>query len=124
MWLYKRTITAPNTAAAGAVVNNTNKEVIFKYCACFTDSITEINNTQVDDAQKIDVVMPIYNLIEFSDAYSKTSRSLWQYYRDEPALDNNGNIIDYPDDNNNSALFKFKQKITRQTGNGGTKMFK
>ena len=68
--------------------------------------------------------MPIYNLIEFSDAYSKTSRSLWQYYRDEPALDNNGNIIDYPDDNNNSALFKFKQKITRQTGNGGTKMFK
>ena len=68
--------------------------------------------------------MPIYNLIEFSDAYSKTSRSLWQYYRDEPALDNNGNIIDYPDENNNSALFKFKQKIKRQTGNGGTKMFK
>ena len=68
--------------------------------------------------------MPIYNLIEFSDAYSKTSGILWQYYRDEPALDNNGNIIDYPDKNNNSALFKFKQKITRQTGNGGTKMFK
>ena len=64
-------------AAAGAVVNNTNKEVIFKYCASFTDSITEINNTQVDDAQKIDVVMPIYNLIEFSDTYPKTSGSLW-----------------------------------------------
>ena len=38
--------------------------------------------------------MPIYNLIEFSDTYPKTSGSLWQYYRDEPALDNNGNIID------------------------------
>ena len=44
-----------------------------------------------------------------------------QYYRDEPALENNGSIIDFPDDNNNSASFKFKQKITGQTGAGGTK---
>ena len=65
--------------------------------------------------------MTMYNLIEYSDAYSETSGSLWQYYRDEAALDNNGNIIDFPDDNNNSASFKFKQKITRQTGNSGTK---
>ena len=43
-----------------------------------------------------------------------------QYYRDEPALDSNGNI-DFPDDNNNSASFKFKQKIIGQTGNYGTK---
>ena len=42
-------------------------------------------------------------------------------YRDEPALDNNGNIIDFPGDNNNSASFKFKRKITGQTGKGGTK---
>ena len=54
--------------------------------------------------------MPMYNLIEYSDAYSKTSGSLWQYYRDGPALDNNGNITDFPDNNNNSASFKFKQK--------------
>ena len=60
--------------------------------------------------KKIDVVMPMYNLIEYSDAYSKTSGSLWQYYRDEPALDNNGNITDFPYDNNNSASFKLKQK--------------
>ena len=64
--------------------------------------------------------MPMYNLIEYSDAYSKTSGSLCQYYRDEPALDNNGNI-NFPNDNNNSASFKFEQKITGQTGNGGTK---
>ena len=44
--------------------------------------------------------MHMYNLIEYSDAHSKTSGSLWQYYRDEPALDNNGNIIDFLGDNN------------------------
>ena len=64
--------------------------------------------------------MPMYNLREYSDAYSKTSRSLWQYYRHKPALDNNGNIIDFRDDNSNSASFKFKHKITGQIGNGGT----
>ena len=71
--------------------------------------------------KKIDIVMPMYNLIEYSDADSKTSGNLWKYYRDEPALDNNGNIIDFPANNNNSASFKFKQEITWQTGNGGTK---
>ena len=54
--------TVPNTVAAGAAVNNTNKRVIFKNCAPFTNYITEINNTQVDDAQDIDIVMPMYNL--------------------------------------------------------------
>ena len=57
--------------------------------------------------------MSMYNLIEYSHDYSKLSGSLWQYYRDEPALDNNGKIIDFRDD---SASFRFKQKITRQTG--------
>ena len=42
----------------------------------------------VDNAKEIDVTMPIYNLIEYINIYSKTSGSLWQYYRDEPALDN------------------------------------
>ena len=51
------------------------------------------------------------NLIEYSDAYSKTSGRLRQYYRDDPALDNNNNIIDFPANNNNSILFKFKQQI-------------
>ena len=87
--LVKETITVPNTIAAGAAVNNTNKKVIFRNCAAFTDCITEINNTQIDDAQKIDVVIPMHSLIEYSNAYSKTSGSLWQYYRDEPALHNN-----------------------------------
>ena len=64
--------------------------------------------------------MPMYNLIEYSDTYSKTSGSLWQYYRVELARNNNGEIIDFLTDNN-SLSFKFKQKITRQTENGDKK---
>ena len=70
--LVKGTITVPNTAAAGTAVNSTNKKVIFKNCAPFTKCITKINNTQVDDAQKIDIIVPLCNLIEYSAAYSKT----------------------------------------------------
>ena len=70
--LVKGTIAVSNAAAADAAVNNTNKKVIFKNYTPFTDCITEINDTQIDDGQKIDVVMPMYNLIEYSDAYSKT----------------------------------------------------
>ena len=64
--------------------------------------------------------MPMYNLIEYSDNYSKTPGSLWQYYGDEPFIDNNGNIIDVRDDPD-SASFKYKQKITGETGNDGIK---
>ena len=74
--LFKGTITVPNMAAAGAAVDNTNRKALFKNFAPFSDCITEINNTQVDDAQKIDVVMPTYNLIEYSGAYLKTSGNL------------------------------------------------
>ena len=83
--------------------------------------MAEINNTQIDDAQDIDIVMPRYNLIEYSDAYSKTSGSLLHYYRDELALDNNNNIIDFPANNNNGTSFKFKEKIMGHTENDGTK---
>ena len=65
--------------------------------------------------------MSMYNLIEYSDAYLKTSGGLWQYYRDESALNANGEIFDFPANNNNIASFKFKQQITGQTGNGGKK---
>ena len=119
--LFKATITVLNKAAASAAVSNTNKKVIFKNCALFTNCLIEINNIQIDDAQDIDVVMPMYNLIECSDAYSKTSGGLWQYYIDELALDNNNNIPDFLANSNNSTSFKFKEQITGQTGNGGTK---
>ena len=114
-------ITVPNIAAASAAINNTNIKVMFKNCAPFTDCITEINNTKIDDAQDIDIVIPMYNVLEYSNVYLNISRSLWQYYRDKAALDANDNIIDFPADNNNSISFNFKQKIRRQTGNGSTK---
>ena len=69
---------------------------------------SRINNTDIDNAQNTDIVMPMYNLIEYSDNYSRTSGSLWQYYKDDP-------------DNNleNSESFKFKLKITGNTPNDG-----
>ena len=75
--LVKGIITVNNTAAAGAAANNINTKVIFKNCAPFTKCISEINNTQIDNAEYIDIVMPMYNLIEYSNNYSKTSGSLW-----------------------------------------------
>ena len=73
--LVKGTISVNNTVAAGAAANNTNKKVIFKNCAPFTNCISEINNTQIDNAKDIDIVMPMYNLIEYSDNYAKTTGS-------------------------------------------------
>ena len=67
--LVKETIGVPNTATEGAAVNNTNKEVVFKNCAPFTNCITEINNTHLENAEHVDIVMPMYNLIEYSDTY-------------------------------------------------------
>ena len=74
--LVKGNITVNNTAADSAAANNTNKKVIFKNCKPFTRCISKIDNTEKDNAQYIDIAMPIYNLIEYSDDYSKTSGSL------------------------------------------------
>ena len=56
------TILLNNTAAAGAAANNINKKVIFKNCAPFTNCITKINNSEIDNAQYIHIVIPMYNL--------------------------------------------------------------
>ena len=85
---------------------------MFKNCAPFINCKTEINNTEIDNAKDIDIVMPMYNLIEYSYNYSKTSGSLWKYYKDEP----NDNLTD-------SESFKSKIKITRITpANGNIKI--
>ena len=104
--LVKGTITIAGAGddAAARQADERDKGVIFKNCAPFTNCISEINNTQVDSAKDIDIVMPMYNLIEYSDTYVKTSGSLWQYYRDEP-----NNVLA------NSESFKFKVKITGKT---------
>ena len=77
-----QTITVAELAASGG---NNNIQVVFKNCARSTDWIREMNRAQIDNAKDINIVMPMSNLIEYSDNYSKTSGSLWQYFRDEPA---------------------------------------
>ena len=118
--LVKGTITVHNIAAADADANNTNKKVLLKNCAPFTNCIREINNTQVDNAKNIDIVMPKYNLIECSDNYLKTSGSLWQYCKYIPAVNNNNAFVNFIE-NNLTDSFNFKVKMTGQLGNDGTK---
>ena len=86
-------------------------QIIFKNCVPF---INKINNTQVDNTESIDIVMPMYNLKEHSDNYSKTSGSLWQYCKYIPGVDDNGGIVNFNGINNTDS-FNFKTKITGQT---------
>ena len=105
------TITGAGDNEAARQADERNKSVIFKNCAPFNNCKSEINNTEIDNAKDIDIVMPMYNLIEFSNNYSKTCGSLWQYYKDEP----NDNLAD-------SESFKSKVKIKGNTPvNGNTK---
>ena len=67
------TITGAGDNAAARQADERDKGVVFKSCAPFTNCISEINNTQVDNAKDIDIVMPMYNLKEYSDNYAKTS---------------------------------------------------
>ena len=73
----KITITGVGVDAAAIQAHERDKGVTFKNCVPFTNWISEINNRQVDNAKDIDIVMSMYNLIEYSDNYAKTSGSLW-----------------------------------------------
>ena len=106
------TITVKDTQAAYESGKNITKKEIFKNGVSFTDSISEINNSKADSAKEIKVVMPVYNLTEYSDNYSKISINLWRYYRDKPSLYNNDNIVDFTAANHSSKSFEYKQKIT------------
>ena len=109
--LVKGRITITGTGdddAAARQADKRDKGVAFKNCVPFINYISKINNAQVDNAKDIDIIMPMYNLIEYSEDYAKTSGSLWQYYRDEP----NDNLAD-------SESFKSKIKIAGKTPNNG-----
>ena len=110
--LVKETIVVNNTAAADADGINTNRKVILKNCAPFTNCISEINNTQVNNAKNIDIVMSMCNLIEYSNNYSNTSRILWQYCKDIPAEENNNVTANVAENNLTDSS---------QTGGNGTK---
>ena len=105
------TITGAGDNAEARQADEKNKGVIFKNCTPFISCKSEIDNIEIDHAKNIYIVMSMYNLIEYSDNYSKTSGSLWQYYKDEP------NII-----LNDSESSKSKIKITGNTpADGNTK---
>ena len=114
----KGNISLNNTAAADVDANNANKKVIFKKCALFTDCISKINDTQADNGKDIDKVMPMYNLIGYSDNYSKPCGSLWHYCKDIPAVNNDDNMVDFNGANATDS-FNFKTKRKGQTDNNG-----
>ena len=102
------TITGEGDNAGERQADERDKGVTFKNYAPFTKCISRINSTDIDNAHGIDIVMLMYNLIEYRDNYSKSSGSLWQYYKDDP----NDNLTD-------SESFKSKVKITGKTPNNG-----
>ena len=115
---YILVISVNNTAgpAAAAAANNRNKKVIFKNCAPFANYISKINNTQIDNDEYIDIVMPMYKLIEYSDNYSKISGSLWQYCKDIPAVDDESDVVIFNGTNDTDSL-NFKSKVRGKTNN-------
>ena len=66
--------------------------MVFKNNAPFINCISKINGVQIENAKDLDVVMPMYNLLEYSKNYKKTTGSLWNYYREEPNMGINGGI--------------------------------
>ena len=73
------TVTGAKDDAAARQANERSKDVVFKKRALFINCKSEINNTEIDNAKDIDIVMPTYNLIGYNDNYSKSSERLWQY---------------------------------------------
>ena len=102
------TIIGEGDDAAARQADERDESVAFKNCVPFTICINEINNNQIDNCKDIDILMPMYNLIEYSDNCTKTSGSLWQYCRDEP----NDNLAD-------SESFKSKMKVKGKTPDNG-----
>ena len=95
------------TVVGGSNDSKKNRPLAFKNNASFISCISKINNTLIDNAEDLDVAMPMYYLIEYSKNYSKTTGSLWNYYRDE--LTDNRNTDNNPNKNViNSGSFKYK----------------
>ena len=98
-----------------ATPNNAATQVVFKNCVPFVQLSPEINETFIDEATHINIAMPMYNLIEYSDNYSSTSGSLWHFKRDE--ITNNTDVTN----DDNAPSFKHKASVIGHTENNGTK---
>ena len=82
--VFKGMITLTKATTEGGFIDIRNKFLAFKSKAPFTNYISKINNVLTDNAEDLDVVMLVYNLLEYSKNYRKTTGILWNYYRDEP----------------------------------------
>ena len=89
--------------------------VIFKNCAPFKICSTEIDGTLADEADFINITMPMYNLSEYNDNYSDTSESLWDFKRDK--IVGNANVTN----DDNAPSFKYKANLIGNTETEGTK---
>ena len=107
-------VTGDITATGG----DANTKVAFKNCAPFTKCVTHINDEHVDNADNLDIVMPMYNLIEYSDNYSDTSGSLWYFKRDEQNM-NNENLANVTTADSWSFRYKSSFFKTLDDGNNG-----
>ena len=108
------TVTAPGVNnGANNIRDKRNRPLILKNNAPFVSIITRINGELIEDADDLDIVMSMYNLLEYSKNYRKTIGSLYDYYRDNDADDNNFDNIKVI----NSNTFKYKNKITGNTYN-------
>ena len=108
-------ILVDGTIRATNAVNATR--LALKNCAPFTKYNLEINDEHVDAAENLDIVMPMYNLVEYSDNYQDSSATLYQYKRDEPP--ENDAVADLTDDDSSSFKYKIKLlgNVTRVAGN-------
>ena len=88
-----------------AAAANTNTRLALKNCAPFTKCNLEINDEHVDTTENLDITMPMYNLIEYSDNYQDSSATLYQYKRDEPPEDDA--VADLTANNSSSFTYKF-----------------
>ena len=115
--LVKGTITvmAPGVNNGDNIRDKRNRPLILKNNAPTVSCITRIHGELIEDADDLDIVMPIYNLLEYSKNYRKTIRSLHNYYRDELTNDDNDNFTNI--NVVNSEAFKYKNKITGNTYN-------
>ena len=97
-----------------------NRFLAFKNNAPFTNCISKFNNVLIDNAEDLDVVMRMYNLIEYSKNYRRTTGSLWNYYRDKPnnppLNDDSPPTVNHSENPiTNSESFKYKSSITEKT---------
>ena len=123
--VVKETVTVTDTDND----NKRNKKLVYKNNknnASSRSSISKINNRSIDNAEDLDIFMPMYNLLKYSDNYSMTSGSLWNCYRDginddENENDANKNMVNH-NKTTTSKSFKYKTKITGSTANNGNRL--